>query len=95
VSESESKLTLKVGVIASFVAALVIFILSTLQGHQNDIATLKANQAHVMVTLTKMETIPAELAKMTEQIRMMTQVQIVHKGISETNLRILKANGNK
>ena len=91
----ETKLTLKIGIIASFVAAFVIFILQALWVHQTDITTLKANQAHVMISIAKLESIPSELARMNEQLRMMTQVQIIHKGVSETNLKILKQNGVK
>jgi hypothetical protein len=91
----ETKLTIKVGLLASFVAAFVIFILQALWGHQTEITTIKTNQLHVMNTMVKMETIPAELARINEQMRMMTQVQIIHKGVSETNLKILKQNGNR
>ena len=43
-----------------------------------------------MNTLVKVEMIPAELARINEQLRMMGQVQIVHKDVSERNLKLLK-----
>ena len=89
-ADQETKLTLKVGVIASFVAAFVVFILQALWGHQTDITTLKANQVHVMDTLVKVEMIPAELSRINEQLRMMSQFQIGHKDVSERNLKLLK-----
>ena len=87
----ENRLILRAGVVASFVAAFIIFILSALWSHQTDITTLKANQIHVMATLVKVEMIPAELARITEQLRMMGQTQAYHKSVSEANLKMLKS----
>ena len=86
----ETKITLKMGAIAAFTSAFIIFILSALWTHQTDITMLKANQLHVMATLVKVEMIPAELARINEQLRMMGQVQVYHKGKSENNLKLLK-----
>ena len=91
----ETKLTLKVGVIASFVAAFVVFILSCLWGHQIDITTLKAEQVHNKEALIKLEMIPTELARINEQLRSLATTQIVHRNVSETNLKMLKRNGEK
>ena len=89
--DNETKVTLKMGAIAAFTSAFIIFILSALWAHQTDITMLKANQLHVMATLVKVEMIPAELARINEQLRMMGQVQVYHKGISENNLKLLKS----
>ena len=58
----ETKLTLKVGIIASLVAAIVMFILQALWGHQTDISVLKTNQAMVMKTIDSLQEVPADLA---------------------------------
>ena len=58
----ETKLTLKVGVITSFVAALVMFILTALWGHQTDISILKTNQLMVLKTIDGLQTVPGDLA---------------------------------
>ena len=58
----ETKLTLKVGVITSFVAALVMFILTALWGHQTDISILKTNQLMVLKTIDSLQTVPGDLA---------------------------------
>ena len=59
----ESKLTLKIGVIASFIAAIVIFVLNSLWIHQTDIAMLKTNQCAIMKTIEKLDGVPADLAR--------------------------------
>ena len=58
----ETKLTLKVGVITSFVAALVMFILTALWGHQTDISILKTNQLMVLKTIDGLQIVPGDLA---------------------------------
>ena len=58
----ETKLTLKVGAIASLVAAVVVFILTALWGHQTDITILKTNQAMVLKTIDSLQTVPSDLA---------------------------------
>jgi len=59
---AETHMTLKVGVIASFVAALVMFMLTALWGHQTDISILKTNQLMVLKTIDILQTVPGDLA---------------------------------
>lgn len=65
----ESKLTLKIGVIASFIAAIVIFVLQSLWMHQTDIAILKTNQVSIIRTIEKLDKVPADLARMEVLLR--------------------------
>lgn len=60
----ETRLTLKIGVIASFIAAIVIFVLNSLWMHQTDIAMLKTNQCAIMKTVEKLDAVPSDLAKL-------------------------------
>jgi hypothetical protein len=93
-SPEESKFTLKIGVIASFIAALVVFILSTLWGHNTAISRLDTNQAAVMKTLEKMDTIPEKLASIDMQLIYISKAQGLHSQISVDNNKLLK-NGAK
>jgi hypothetical protein len=52
---SETKITMKVGLIAAGVSALIIFILNTLWVHSGDIVTLKTNQVTNIQNVAKME----------------------------------------
>lgn len=90
----ETKLTLKVGVIASFVAALVVFMLTTLWSHNGDISRLHANQIIVMKSVEKLEAatnlIPARLASIDMQLTYIGIAQGVHKKVSIDNNKLLK-----
>jgi glutamate synthase domain-containing protein 1 len=93
----ETKVTLKVGMIASIVAALVIFILNTLWVHNGDITALKTNQLANMKNIEKVECaiekIPAELAAINMQLSYMSGTQKVHAKVSKENNIMLKKNG--
>jgi hypothetical protein len=90
----ETKFTLKIGLVASFVSALLIFVLSALWAHQTDITTLRTNQTHVLETLNKLDTVPTQLAGINAQLFYISQAQKDHKMVSETNMKMLK-NGSK
>ena len=64
----ESKLTLKVGVIASFIAAVMIFILQSLWAHQTDISMLKTNQEVLLKTNEKLADVPANIVILKEMM---------------------------
>jgi len=95
VTGPETKLTLKMGVIASMVGALVIFVMQVLWGHQIAITKLQTNQEAVMLTLASMDRIPVELAIMNERLDVVTKLQMTHLSISDENNKILKKEGMK
>ena len=76
----ETRITLKIGVICSLIGGILVFFLSALWGHQSDITLLKTNQVAVMKTLEKMDTVPAELAKLS----------ILMEGNKEDHIYIMK-----
>jgi hypothetical protein len=94
----ETKVTLKVGVIASIVAALVIFILNTLWVHNGDITALKTNQVANMKNIEKVDSamckIDEKLASIDVRLAFMGGKQEVHTKISKDNNTMLKKNGN-
>jgi hypothetical protein len=47
----ETKLTFKMGIIATLVAGIVVFIMNCLWSHQTDITILKTNYIHTSSTL--------------------------------------------
>lgn len=51
----ETKITLKMGAIASLVGGLVMFIMGCLYSHQTDITVLKTNYLHVTSKLDRIE----------------------------------------
>jgi len=57
----ETKITLKMGVIASFIGALVMFVMGCLYSHQTDITILKTNYLHVTAQLDKIEQTVTEI----------------------------------
>lgn len=57
------KMTVKVTIIASGVAALILFLLTALWGHQTDITLLKTNQVAVMKTVESYTGVPAQLSR--------------------------------
>lgn len=57
------KITLKVGIIASIVSALVLFVMTALWSHETSITRLDTNQIVVMKHITSYETIPVQLAR--------------------------------
>ena len=63
----ETKITLKMGVIASFIGALVMFVMGCLYSHQTDITILKTNYLHVTSKLDKIEQTVVEIRN--DQIR--------------------------
>ena len=79
----ESKLTLKIGVIASFIAAIVIFVLNSLWIHQTDIAMLKTNQCAIMKTIEKLDSVPSDLAR----------IEAIMKNNQENQIEIMKRIG--
>lgn len=64
----ETKITLKMGIIASIVASVLIFILTSLWVHQTDITLLKTNQGHVLSTLQELKAMPSQMAVLNAQI---------------------------
>jgi hypothetical protein len=97
-SSDESKVTLKVGVIAAGVATFMIFLMNTLWGHETKIATLHTNQTAVMLRMEKVECaidkIPQELAAINTHLYYLTERQKVHSKVSKENNVLLKKNGN-
>ncbi len=69
----ETKITLKMGVIASLVASFVIFFLTALWSHQTDITILKSNQMHMVQTLQDLKSVPTTLATIQAQLIFMNQ----------------------
>ena len=63
----ETKITLKMGAIASCIGALVMFIMGCLYSHQTDITILKTNYIHVTSQLDKIEQTVMEIRN--DQIR--------------------------
>jgi hypothetical protein len=93
----ETKFTLKIGVIASFIAALVVFMLSCLWQHNGDISRLQTNQTMVMKNMEKMDAavdqIPARLASIDAQLYYLGAKQAVHSKVSRDNNKLLRSNG--
>ena len=63
----ETKITLKMGAIASCIGALVMFVMGCLYSHQTDITILKTNYIHVTSKLDKIEQTVIEIRN--DQIR--------------------------
>jgi len=63
----ETKITLKMGAIASCIGALVMFVMGCLYSHQTDITILKTNYLHVTSKLDKIEQTVTEIRN--DQIR--------------------------
>ena len=80
----ETKITLKIGVIASLIAGMVVFILTNLWMHQTDITRLTTNQNTVLMTLQKFDCIPGQIAVLTEKVESLN-----------TNLREHRTEGKK
>ncbi len=57
----ETKITLKLGIIASLVGGLVMFIMTCLWNHQTDITILKADYKHVFKKLDTIENTVMEI----------------------------------
>jgi hypothetical protein len=93
----ETKFTLKIGIIASFVAALVVFMLSCLWDHNAKISGLHTNQIAVMKNLEKMDAavdkIPERLASIDAQLLYIGKAQGLHSRVSIDNNKILRSNG--
>jgi hypothetical protein len=96
-SADETKVTLKVGIIAAGVAALVMFMLNVLWVHNGDINILKTNQIAVMKNLDKVDSamckIDEKLASIDVRLAFMGGKQETHARISKDNNAILKKNG--
>jgi hypothetical protein len=75
----ETKITLWAGVIISLLSSLIVFVLSVLWLHQTDITQLRTNQLHVLATLTKIDNIPSELAKMNVQLQYLAKTLDDHQ----------------
>jgi hypothetical protein len=93
----ESRVTVKVGIIAAGVASFIIFIFNVLWIHNGDISTLKANQTIVMQNIIKLDAsvdkIPERLASIDTQLAFISGSQKFHTKISVDNNKLLK-NGN-
>ena len=86
----ETRLTFRAGLIASFVSAVMIFIMSTLWMHQTSITALQTNQQRVLAVIAKYEDVPTELAKIRTKLEDMSEMQQVQRGISSENNKMLK-----
>jgi hypothetical protein len=65
---TETKISLKAGIIGSMITALIVSIFSVLWVHQTDITLLKTNQTHVLLTLEKMSNIPEQMAVLSSKL---------------------------
>jgi hypothetical protein len=94
----ETKLTFRVGLIATLVSTLVVFMLGMLVKHSSDISVLQTNQAMVMETVKKLDVavdkIPERLASIDAQLFYMTKTQQTHSRVSTENNLLLKRNGD-
>ena len=63
----ETKVTMKVGIIASGISGLIIFVMGTLFVHQTDIATLKITAANNISNIAEVKTLLQEIRN--DQIR--------------------------
>ena len=57
----ETKITVKVGLIAAATASLVVFILGMLFAHQGDISILKVEKAHMVSRIEEIHTLSVEI----------------------------------
>jgi hypothetical protein len=93
----ESKVTLKVGLIAAGAAALIMFMLNTLWVHNGQINVLQTNQIMVMKNLDKVDAamckIDEKLTSIDIKLAFMGGKQETHTRISKDNNLILKKNG--
>lgn len=71
----ETKITLKVGVIAGGIASLIVMIMTCLWNYHGRITTIEANYTHVATTLNKIENTVWEIRN--DQIKR----QIQNKGV--------------
>ena len=63
----ESKITLRIGIIATGIASLIVFVLGTLFVHQTDIATLKVTAANNIQNIADVKSLLREIRD--DQIR--------------------------
>jgi hypothetical protein len=93
----ETKFTLKISIVASFISAIVVFILTVLWVHNTDISKLQTNQMVVMKNVEKMDLaidkIPERLASIDIQLLYISQAQNIHSKVSTDNNKMLKKNG--
>ena len=68
------KITLTQGIVGSVITTIVVFILTTIWMHQVDITLLKTNQVHVMATILKLDTVPADIAVMKVKLEAMNDL---------------------
>jgi hypothetical protein len=86
----EQKLTLKVSIIASGVAALIVMMGGALWSHQTDIATIRANQNQFQAAIIRLQEVPERLTKIEGQIELLSAVQGIHRDVSNKNFKMLK-----
>jgi hypothetical protein len=101
----ESKLTIRIGVLMSCVASLIVFILGALWVHNTEISRLHTNQTAVMKNaevvagaLVKadekldrtIERIYDRMAAIDDKLAFMTGTQMKHRKVSEDNQRMLR-----
>lgn len=93
----ESKLTLKVGLIATLSSSMIMFILGVLLVHNTEIGVLRTNQAAIMKQVEKMDAaldkIPERLASIDMQLQYIGRTQTVHSKVSKENNLLLRKNG--
>jgi hypothetical protein len=64
----ETKITLKMGVIAAGIASLVVIVMTCLWNYHGRLTVLETNYSHVATTLTKIDTTVDEIRN--DQIRL-------------------------
>ena len=68
------KITLTQGIVGSVITSIIVFVLSAIWMHQVDITLLKTNQVHVMATILKLDTVPADIAVMKVKLEAMNDL---------------------
>jgi hypothetical protein len=96
----ESKMTFRIGIIASAVATIIVLVFGALWAHQTDIIELKTNQKMVMSSVARLDalldTIPEKLAKIEGKIELLQERQNKHRAVSSKNYDLLRSmNGGK
>jgi glucosamine 6-phosphate synthetase-like amidotransferase/phosphosugar isomerase protein len=72
--KEHATITLTQGVIGSLITSIIVFVLSAIWMHQVDITLLKTNQVHVMATILKLDTVPADIAVMKVKLEALSEM---------------------
>lgn len=79
---SETKITLKAGLLITLICSIIVFVLSTLWMHQTDITLLKANQVNVMRTLESLRDMPTTMSRLVEKVENLNETLKEHRNDS-------------